>query len=42
LLNRRREKQAALEAMRRSTEIFRGCCAQRDLQEAEKVMATYC
>jgi len=41
LLHRRREKHAALEAMTRSTEIFRGCCALRDLQEAEKVMATY-
>jgi class 3 adenylate cyclase/tetratricopeptide (TPR) repeat protein len=42
LLNRRGEKQAALEAIKRSTEIFRSCGAQRDLQEAEKVMSTYC
>jgi class 3 adenylate cyclase/tetratricopeptide (TPR) repeat protein len=41
LLFRRREKQAALEAMARSAEIFRGCCALRDLQDAEKAMATY-
>jgi len=41
LLYRRREKHAALEAMTRSTEFFRKCGASRDIQEAEKAIATY-
>ena len=41
LLFRKREKHAAMNAIKRSTEIFNDCCALKDLEEAETVMASY-
>jgi hypothetical protein len=38
MLYRRRENHAALEAVKRSVEIFKGCGALRDLQEAERMI----
>jgi len=42
LLYKKREKQAALDTMTRSMEVFRRCCALGDLQSAEKSLAEYC